>query len=339
MRHIALVSLICLAAFSGPGAAATFDVPVPYATIQAGIDAAAAGDTIRVAAGYYQGPGNYDLEITGDDKVLLSVEGAEFTTIDCAHQGVGVHVWEGPTAATVISGFTIIQASGGNGAGIVVHDAAATIEHCQMIDCHATSNGGGIYIGYTTETATVTDCLITGCSGEFRAGGILVDHGDAVISDCLVYDNLCRQMGGSGLYNNHSTVIATGCTFAHNETQTGEGCITQYGATTNLENCIIAFTAIGTATSGWIDCVHCLSFGNDGGDVLDGVGENIYLDPHFCDAGAPDYSLCANSPCDAASLSNPWGERVGALAAGCAACPPTPTELISWSELKSIYAR
>jgi len=334
-RFVPALLILSLAAACS---AATFDVPIPYATIQAGIDAAADGDTIRVAAGVYSGPGNCALEITGEDKVLLAEAGPTFTTIDCGQQDVGLTIWDGPTAATVVSGFTITQASGGNGAGIVISEAAATIEHCRFTDCHATLNGDAMYIGYNTGTVVVRDCLITGCSGEFR-GAITVDHAQAEFEYCLFHDNLSRQMGGSALFNNHGTVNAVHCTLEGNETLSGEGAVSQYGATTNLTNCIVAFTVTGCATSGGVSAEHCLSFGNEGGDALDGLGENLYLDPHFCDAENHIYTLCANSPCDAGAPANPWGEQVGVLAAGCPACPPTPTDHMSWSEVKSLYGR
>jgi len=63
-------------------AALTIRVPADPPTIQGGLDAAATGDTVLVAAGTYTGPGNRDLDFAGKDLVLQSESGAEATILD-----------------------------------------------------------------------------------------------------------------------------------------------------------------------------------------------------------------------------------------------------------------
>jgi len=86
-------------------------VPGEYPTMQAGIDAAAEGDTVLVADGTYTGGGNRDLDFGGVNMVVMSENGPEVTSIDCegdsldSHRGFYFHSGEDSTA--VVQGFTI----------------------------------------------------------------------------------------------------------------------------------------------------------------------------------------------------------------------------------------
>jgi hypothetical protein len=96
-------------------------VPSQYATIQAGIGAAAEGDTVLVADGTYTGDGNCDLDFGGVNMVVMSENGPEKTTIDCEgtasepHRGFYFH--SGEDLSSVVQGFTITNGWVGWGAG------------------------------------------------------------------------------------------------------------------------------------------------------------------------------------------------------------------------------
>lgn len=85
------LSLLAVAALAlaAPLQALTIRVPSDQPTIQAGLTAAAAGDTVLVVAGTYSGPGNRDLDFGGTDCVLLAESGPDVTTIDCEQAGCG----------------------------------------------------------------------------------------------------------------------------------------------------------------------------------------------------------------------------------------------------------
>ncbi len=166
----------------------------PKKTIQAGIDAAAAGDTVVVADGTYTGEGNRDLDFGGRGITLVSENGAENTIIDCEgteidpHRGFYFH--SGETADTVLDGFTIQNGrmSGEDGGGGI---------HC--------INSG----------PTVTNCTILGNVGVFLGGGIYCRNGNPAITNCAFRNNSAEYHGG-GLYCRESNPVIRDCTFIAN---------------------------------------------------------------------------------------------------------------------------
>jgi hypothetical protein len=91
--------------------AAVINVPTDYPTIQQGIDAAQNGDTVIVADGVYTGIGNKDLDFRGKSITVKSANGPASTIIDCGGLGRGVYFHSGETTESVLSGFTIKNAS------------------------------------------------------------------------------------------------------------------------------------------------------------------------------------------------------------------------------------
>jgi hypothetical protein len=91
--------------------AATIRVPADQPTIQAGIDAAAEGDTVLVADGTYTGDGNRDIDFTGKAIVVKSENGPENCVIDCQgsvddpHRGFIFQ--NGEVHTSILQGFTI----------------------------------------------------------------------------------------------------------------------------------------------------------------------------------------------------------------------------------------
>ena len=173
--------------------ARTHRVPSDYRTIQAGIDAAAEGDTVLVAPGTYTGAANKNLDFKGTNLVLRSEAGAEATVIDCEGDGTGLHLHSGETPASSVEGLTITD-----GAGVIVVDDVNPMQ----ID----SYGGGIY--FDGGVANLHDCVIRGNSlkdsldlGSSSGGGISIYErgGHTVkITNCVIADNTIEHFSGRG---------------------------------------------------------------------------------------------------------------------------------------------
>jgi len=170
---IAVLAVFGLAPFVS---ASTINVPADYPTIQAAINAAVNGDTVKVAAGTY----NEHINLLGK---VITVKGASpFTTI-LDGNGTGgsmVTMNSGETAATLLTGFLIRE---GNGRLI------GTKRY-----------GGGVYVAGGSDP-TIIDCRIGFNTADIGAG-LFVDVGsDLLVQDCLLANNVTTSGGlGGGAY-------------------------------------------------------------------------------------------------------------------------------------------
>jgi serine protease len=335
MIRMLLPLLILLAAVSA--GAATINVPADYATIGAAIAAAVDGDLIQVAAGTYSGPDNRVLLIDGINLRLIGTDGAASTIIDCEGQGTGVEVINGAGPMVQIQGFTIRNASGGNGSALIVHESSAAISDCIFESSTVTMNAGAVWIGYTTDTVTIDGCEFHGNSSVFRAGALMIDHATADITDCIFADNTAGSMGGGGMFFNVAHVTVHGCILTRNDGGGGAGGIASDTAYAfPVTNTIIANSTAGQAADSGIYS-HCISWNNFGGDDLFDNVNNLTADPLFCDPAGATFYVCEDSPAAMAAIDNPWGETVGCLDQGCSACGTVANEDRHWGAVKSLY--
>ena len=119
----------------------------PKKTIQAGIDAALGGDEVVVANGDYRGAGNKNLDFHGKLITVRSASGVpEDCVINCEGAGRGFIFQTGETAEAVVEGLRIFNGSDGflSGGAISILFSSPTIANCQLLQCHASGNGGAI---------------------------------------------------------------------------------------------------------------------------------------------------------------------------------------------------
>ncbi|MEJ2729360.1 MAG: choice-of-anchor Q domain-containing protein [Deltaproteobacteria bacterium] len=201
---------------------ATINVPtVDYPTIQAGIDAAADGDTVLVADGTYTGDGNIDLDFKGKAITVTSENGPENTIIDCENNGRGFNFQSGEGQDSVVSGFTITNGKATDGGGIYIYDSSPTISKCIIINCQTkyTSGdyyGGGIYCraAYSSNPIApiIENSVIADNKSGRRGAGIYCYGANAKITNCTIYNNSTDNSfdaSGGGIYYRDSSPIIT----------------------------------------------------------------------------------------------------------------------------------
>ncbi|MCP4546753.1 MAG: T9SS type A sorting domain-containing protein [bacterium] len=197
MRGSILVLLLLLFPFCSD--ATTFHVPSEYPTIQAGIDACAAGDTVLVASGTYTGVGNRDLSFGGTNLVLMSELGRDETVIDCEYDDRALNFICGESTGSVVSGFTIRRGSANEGGGIYCDGGSPTLNDLIIEDCYGGGNYGGSGAGccLRNSDAVIVNSVFRGntvgntYSGWTGFGGGLASSDSSpVIRDVSFIDNL-----------------------------------------------------------------------------------------------------------------------------------------------------
>jgi len=194
-----------------PVAAATINVPGDYSTIQAAINAANPGDTIKVAAGTY------------DEQVVIN------RTLTL--QGTGVTTVIKPSAANLTQAFTGLFWSGGtkNIAGIIVANvpsgSSVTIKNLKVDESLVTAKPAGAdYLAgiFYRETGGLVDTVTVAGTGAWsssdRAYGIYLSAGTNTVSVEITgsritnFDkNGIEVMGGKLTADiNHNTITGRG---------------------------------------------------------------------------------------------------------------------------------
>ena len=268
MKRLLLASCVSLvvALFAGPAAADTIRIPSEEPTIQAGVLAASAGDTLLLAPMTYTGPGNRDIDFGGVDLVVMSEAGAAATIIDCENMGRAFLFQSGETGDAIIDGLTltgglVAEANGGavycagssptirncifvlnsvdaaddlfwGGGAIFCTDSSALISDCEFLENSATgdfASGGAIYV--RDASPTVADCLFEGNYCQFRAAGLHIwGASTPVIVGCDFVDNVGDAWGGAISTMDGPNPVVTNCTFTTNDAGSGAGIYSAYSS-------------------------------------------------------------------------------------------------------------
>jgi hypothetical protein len=159
-------------------------------TIQAGIDSAAAGDTVLVAAGTYV----ENVSFTGEAIVVRSEFGPAATTIEAASNELPVVLFEsGESSATTLEGFTI--EGGRNGVRII--DAEPTIQG--NVIWRNSGDVGGLLCGANSGrwSPRIMDNEVYGNHAGTGGGAIaIINHVVPVITGNWIHDNVAEDDGG-----------------------------------------------------------------------------------------------------------------------------------------------
>lgn len=348
----------------GAGIAATIQVPADAATIGAGLAAATAGDTVRVAAGTWT-----ECNLWIPNGVVL--EGASGDPADVVFDGRGLErilVAQNVDASTELRGITFRNGNHPNhGGGVYASDTDVRILDCRFEANHS-GNWGGAIVFQGTSSPTIERCVFTG-NDALYGGAIFCELGSPLVRDCrfegntathsgggmqawysasspalercIFYDNRVIQFRGGGFAVEFGTAQVTSCTFeANGGGDEGAAVSATNGAVLTIDRCIVSGQ---TGDAEPVSCafgsvlkVTCTDvWGNEAGDWigcllgLDGTAGNFSADPLFCNAGAGDVTLQSNSPCA------PGAGSCGLIGAGAVNCQPTSLELASWGRIKA----
>jgi nitrous oxidase accessory protein NosD len=312
-------------------------VPSQYATIQAAIDAAAAGDVVQIAPGTYPGPINFNgkaITVRGatDPSTVLISGGTTGSPV--------VRFGSGESGTSVLEGVTI---TGGrsyqNGGGIAIENSSPVIRDCRIIgnisgvnDISGNSLGGfgaGILIRYAAPV--ITNCFVAGNTGKIGSGpacggGIYVYGPSAArIQTCTITGNKLEggiNNFGAGVFVEGTSASAMptfeDCVISGNSLISGgDGAAIHLGGPATLTRCKVSgntcSSSYGCGTVNRItaaqvslrDCYFCGTNSTITGPFVD-LGGNRF--PQTCDACAGD--LDGDGKVDGADLAillSKWG--------------------------------
>ncbi len=266
----------------------------PKRTIQAGMDAAGAGDLVLVADGVYAGEGNKGLSFPYPRwSMLRSTGGPESCIIDL--QGTGMAFFfvldEGPEA--LVEGFTIRNGADSPAGGIYFHHASrVTVYDCVFEDNVNHYGAGAIYVD-NDASPTILGCRFTG-NVSLGGGGAIGFAGSSAstprVVNCTFTDNTATEGGAVYFAGFEDSPALINCTIAGNEAE--EGGALYLGAFSNprVANSIVWGNDGGAiAGEGEIDVMF-----SDVEGGWPGVG-NIDADPLFESLSVPRLSRL--SPC------------------------------------------
>jgi ferredoxin len=265
----------------------------PFSTVQAAIEAAAAGDTITLCAGSFTG------NLTINKDLTLVGAGEDVTTL----QGDGAG-----TVVTINGGIVKLQdlrITGGAGAdygGGIYNAGTLTLTGC-TVSGNNTDNGygNGIY-NEVDSTLTVADCTISenglDAPGAPFGGGIY-SEGTLSVSNSRLTGNRANQ--GGGLHVFRCTAEITGCDISGNVivddddddyTAVG-GAIAAVYALLTVDNCTMLDNS-GAANGGAVHMLYSIvTFTNCeiNGNSASAEGGGIYNDGRIDEGGDPDSTL------------------------------------------------
>lgn len=281
---------------------------VPLQTLQAAVDLALEGDTVRVAAGVYQAAGRPAFEGGLTNRLVIT-------------NNITVTALDGPTNTFIIGARSINPDGCGPDAIRCVYMSAGSLEGFTLTggatdavdggtqeDPLENDCGGGLYALNNT-AARAVGCVISNNIAFMKGGGI----SRGWIHRCWIEDNDIIDAGGFGacvrggaVYDsvvvNSSIRPVVSYAYVYNSTVYSPAAVTYC----SLRNCIAIRT---TGESVYYSADPTLKAYNSCltgslSSTYDGGG-NIFTDPLFIDASAKNFRLHSGSPCiDSGSNAN-----------------------------------
>ncbi len=240
------------------------DGPADFDNIQAAINDANNGDTIKVQPGIYTGNGNRDIDFLGKAITVRSTDPNDpnivtDTVIDCQSSGRGFYFQSGEGPNSLLSGVTITNGNVSTiGGGIYCRYSSPTITDCRIIGNHAGEKGGGIFC--RDGNATIRRCQVIGNTVHEdynltgKGAGIMVWGCSPLIENCIITNNSTTGTNGhgGGIHGRDGAnpTIRNCLIFGNYAVNYGGGINNGYNASCIVESCTVADNTAGSQGGG-----------------------------------------------------------------------------------------
>ena len=331
-----------------------------FTTIQGAVDAADPHDWIVLRDGTYLGAGNRDIDPAGKNLRFMSMSlDPSLCTIDCQgsagdpHRGFYFGTGETTDTAlrclTITGGYTGAGLTGGDlGGGILSMGATPILEDC-VLQGNTAGAGGGLAVDGAA--LTITDCEFHANTAAGAGGALHLANGsDVSISGTIFADN-SADLGGAVSCDASSPTILETTIAVNSGTTEAAGIYCTNASAPDINKTILAFGTLGAALycegAGNAPTLACTDvYGNLGGDWVGCIadqqetGDNLNVDPLFCDLDNRDFTLQSISLC--AWQNNPECSSIGARYVGCepsgeaACCTDFNCQILSYEDCEAL---
>lgn len=282
-----LTAFVFAAAVGVPASAAQFVVR-PGESIQAALDRAADGDTIRVEPGTYAG----DLDFLGK---AVHVRGAgPDTVVRGTGTGPVVRFVAGEGPASVLDSLTVTGGRASRGGGILVRGASPTLVRLVVADNQAVASGSGIHLERSRARLYNNLIVRNGTAGGDPHSLQIDDSSPLVVNNTIAHGDsngvLTRGDSHAMLFNN---ILAFNGSQPPGEGPRGRG-ICDFAPTTVMQWNLF-FRNLRAAVFGRDGVDHATVRAAQRALGERRVSRNRDGDPRFLDAETGDYRLGARS--------------------------------------------
>ena len=226
-RALTLAALCAaLPGAASPLAARLLYVPVEYPSIQSGIDAAAAGDTVVVQPGVYYEQGvdfrGKAITVTGSDPFNPQIVAA--TVVDARDDGSVFTFHSGEGRGSILAGLTIQNGTATYGGGInCTNGSSPSISHNVIENNVADEGGGGIRC--RDSSPGIFENTIRDNRAAYGSGIDCYRSAPAIQNNVITgngWDQDPRSEGG-GIYLGASSPLISGNTISYNQARWNGG--------------------------------------------------------------------------------------------------------------------